>query len=123
MWNKTKQFSESGVKGWEIQHILTSRGKEITESSKKHLKDFKSNTCKYCKEVYDPQHLEVDHRIAMCFGGNNDVMNLQVLCINCHRVKSIVERGLVHHFREMGWIVKCMCGWKIFRRKVLDRWV
>jgi hypothetical protein len=41
-------------------------------------------TCNYCGDV----GLEVDHVIELAAGGENSIENLQVLCKNCHKIKT-----------------------------------
>jgi 5-methylcytosine-specific restriction endonuclease McrA len=41
--------------------------------------------CAICTAV---DQLEIDHIIALCLGGTNQVSNLQVLCHECHREKT-----------------------------------
>ena len=36
----------------------------------------------------DSERLEIDHILAVCNGGDNDVSNLQCLCKGCHRIKT-----------------------------------
>lgn len=38
---------------------------------------------------------DVDHKLARSHGGSNRQDNLQLLCPNCHRFKTLVERGLL----------------------------
>jgi hypothetical protein len=45
---------------------------------------------KYTK-VHPTSNLEVDHREPLWAGGNNDVENLWLLCIDCHKRKTATE--------------------------------
>lgn len=47
--------------------------------------------CCMCKRVVDLHDSELDHRIALQFGGDNDESNLWTLCIECHSGKSSRE--------------------------------
>lgn len=46
--------------------------------------------CVVCRELL-PAAYEVDHRVALQFGGTNHPSNLQALCRDCHGQKTIVE--------------------------------
>jgi 5-methylcytosine-specific restriction endonuclease McrA len=48
--------------------------------------------CKVC-DVLLHYTFEVDHAKPLFEGGSNDESNLQALCAQCHRVKSVQERG------------------------------
>ncbi|EGO4139718.1 HNH endonuclease [Escherichia coli] len=47
--------------------------------------------CCLCGRVVDLCDSELDHRIALQFGGGNEEMNLWTLCTECHRQKSVSE--------------------------------
>lgn len=47
--------------------------------------------CACCKEVWVSSRDEIDHIIPLEQGGSNDESNLQSLCINCHKEKSLKE--------------------------------
>ena len=38
-------------------------------------------------------NLEVDHRVPLSEGGDNDYANLWLLCVECHKAKTIAERS------------------------------
>lgn len=44
-----------------------------------------------CGRVVDLHDSELDHRIALQFGGDNETTNLWTLCIECHSGKSSRE--------------------------------
>ena len=48
--------------------------------------------CCLCRKVIDYRLSELDHRIALQFGGSNDVGNLWTLCPACHARKTADER-------------------------------
>lgn len=43
--------------------------------------------------VYPTSNLELDHKIALHVGGDNDFSNLQLLCNACHRTKTSKEQS------------------------------
>ncbi|WP_282748867.1 HNH endonuclease [Hafnia paralvei] len=47
--------------------------------------------CCMCQRVVDLYDSELDHRIALQFGGTNDETNLWTLCTDCHGGKSARE--------------------------------
>ncbi|EFX29993.1 hypothetical protein ECO5905_08653 [Escherichia coli O55:H7 str. USDA 5905] len=47
--------------------------------------------CCLCRRVVDLCDSELDHRIALQFGGGNEETNLWTLCTECHRQKSASE--------------------------------
>lgn len=49
--------------------------------------------CNKCEAVLNPRQLVVDHVIPVSYGGSfEDTRNHQVLCIQCHNVKTASER-------------------------------
>lgn len=48
--------------------------------------------CCLCGRVVDFLSSEMDHRIALQFGGNNELPNLWTLCKPCHASKTATER-------------------------------
>lgn len=48
--------------------------------------------CNSCRQVLH-WTFEVDHVVALCAGGSNEFSNLQALCVKCHKMKSMRERG------------------------------
>lgn len=49
--------------------------------------------CEQC-DWYDPtgRTLEVDHRIPLFMGGEDEFWNKWLLCIDCHRDKTVAEQ-------------------------------
>jgi 5-methylcytosine-specific restriction endonuclease McrA len=51
--------------------------------------------CNHCgRESDDPSFFDVDHVLAKSKKGTDDYSNLEVLCPNCHREKSLRENDL-----------------------------
>lgn len=47
--------------------------------------------CRVCKEDVREYAWDIDHILALCDGGTNEDSNLQLLCCNCHAVKTRTE--------------------------------
>lgn len=47
--------------------------------------------CCMCGRVVDLHDSQLDHRVALQFGGNNDETNLWTICTECHTGKSARE--------------------------------
>ena len=48
--------------------------------------------CNHCKNMLNPDTTDIDHKVELCDGGINDILNLQALCCNCHRKKTAISR-------------------------------
>lgn len=44
-------------------------------------------------KVHPTSNLEVDHRTPLSCGGDNSLSNLWLLCIDCHKAKTVQERS------------------------------
>ena len=54
-------------------------------------------SCECCGlENSERSFFDGDHRVPRSAGGDNSVENLQILCPNCHRVKSIAEQKYIN---------------------------
>ncbi len=53
-----------------------------------------------CHEALEAPHWHVDHIVALHHGGDHSEGNLRILCIRCHKWKSIQEQryGLSWNF-------------------------
>ncbi|ACI35603.1 HNH endonuclease [Escherichia coli] len=60
-------------------------------SLKRHIWLRDAGQCCLCGRVVDLCDSELDHRIALQFGGGNEETNLWTLCTECHRQKSARE--------------------------------
>lgn len=60
-------------------------------SLKRHIWLRDAGQCCICGRVVDLCDSELDHRIALQFGGGNEETNLWTLCAECHRQKSARE--------------------------------
>jgi len=65
--------------------------RSVSESRKKLVAGQQHWRCALCRELLPPTY-EVDHIVRLEFGGSNEVNNLQALCPNCHRMKTMVEK-------------------------------
>lgn len=52
--------------------------------------------CEQCKtDIPDMHDREIDHKLAIVFGGEHSADNIQILCKKCHKRKSSEERSLI----------------------------
>lgn len=71
--------------------------KKIPSHVKKYVAWGQKWTCNICKNML-PANFEIDHIVALCNGGTDDVNNLQALCPNCHSTKTIHDLHTEYHF-------------------------
>ena len=50
---------------------------------------------------------QIDHRVALCLGGSDEKRNLQVLCYECHAIKTIEDVSEYHRRKSLQRIAKC----------------
>ena len=46
--------------------------------------------CKICRKMLTST-CQIDHKLPLCKGGNNDISNLQILCLECHALKTRID--------------------------------
>jgi hypothetical protein len=61
--------------------------RNVTERTKKIVASNQQWKCLHCNSILDYTY-EIDHKIPLYKGGNNDINNLQALCRNCHGKKT-----------------------------------
>lgn len=71
------------------EHRRVSGSARVSLKRRIYVRD--SGQCCMCCRVVDLCDSELDHRIALQFGGDNDESNLWTLCIKCHSGKSARE--------------------------------
>lgn len=60
----------------------------VTPKVKKIVASAQQWKCAHCNSLLDATY-EIDHIQPLCKGGNNDRINLQALCRNCHGKKTL----------------------------------
>ena len=68
----------------------TSTKRSVSETKKKYVAANQDWTCGNCSTRLD-HTFEIDHKIRLEYGGDNDVSNLIALCRNCHGKKTALE--------------------------------
>lgn len=63
----------------------------VRVSLKRKIYERDGGCCCMCQRVVDLRDSQLDHRIALQFGGTNDESNLWTLCAVCHTGKSARE--------------------------------
>jgi hypothetical protein len=56
-----------------------------------------NNICKGCDSLLDKK-FHIDHIRPLSNGGSNDIKNLQALCVECHKNKTLNEKANCEHF-------------------------
>ena len=62
----------------------------IDDTTRNEIINAFNKKCAVCELECD--YFEIDHIVPVCVGGNNDTDNLQPLCKDCHKNKSLRER-------------------------------
>ncbi|WP_277971760.1 HNH endonuclease [Pantoea agglomerans] len=91
---KTLQPRLKAINTWRIKPVY-GEARRISGSARVSLKRRvyvrDGGHCCMCQRVVDLHSSELDHRIALQFGGSNNEDNLWTLCIECHSGKSARE--------------------------------
>jgi len=68
----------------------------MTEPERRLILEKQGNMCAgaNCKLTMSGRAYDIDHKISIQFGGDNQESNLQALCADCHRKKTDFERTL-----------------------------
>ena len=56
--------------------------------------------CAICKRKLDPHNYHIDHKKPLALGGKNTLSNLQLLCPNCHSLKSKEDQKKIAEKRK-----------------------
>ena len=79
----------------QMRRMMNSGGssskRSVSETKKKYVASQQGWKCAGCSSVLDAT-FEVDHKIDLQYGGNNQVTNLHALCRNCHGKKGMMNR-------------------------------
>ena len=73
--------------------------KKISKKVREEIVNSQNNTCNQCERSLS-KYFQIDHRVALQYGGTDDVDNLQALCSECHCKKSIIENALRHKIQD-----------------------
>jgi len=65
--------------------------RDVSEATKNGVRWGQGNKCIICGSTVK---LEVDHRRALMNGGTNDILNLALLCDDCHTAKTKYDNSL-----------------------------
>ena len=65
--------------------------RRVSETIKKVVAANQQWHCNMCQNMLDASY-EVDHKVPLYKGGDNNVNNLQALCRNCHGKKTIYDK-------------------------------
>jgi len=90
---------------WVIHRTRNKIPNSKSQSSiKKELVGERGKVCYICsKEV---PYIELEHKIPVCVGGSIvDKNNLDLICLNCHRKKTGIDKRIFNLFKKLGLII------------------
>lgn len=87
--NRVSMFDTRRVKPMVSETIRLSGATRATMKRKVYVRD--GGCCRMCSRVVDLCESELDHKVALQFGGSNEPDNLWTLCVECHSVKTAAE--------------------------------
>ena len=93
---KVKRCSKVCTRCGIVKRLQKGKGAVCSECQRKPYRRHRKDACESCG--WKPptiKVLEVDHIVAKADGGTDDPANLRTLCPNCHRLKTLAERGLL----------------------------
>jgi 5-methylcytosine-specific restriction enzyme A len=65
--------------------------RKVTPTMKRRVAASQDYRCATCK-IGPLADYDIDHKIPLASGGSNDIENLQMLCVSCHRLKTSIEK-------------------------------
>lgn len=73
----------------------TVQRKTLSAHAKATLAAKQGNCCAICNEELQKHLTDIDHKIALHLHGSNDPhTNLQAICVECHRLKTVMENQI-----------------------------
>jgi len=107
-FTKIKKFKTMTTKT--TTTTATEKRKITTLKTRLKVKDQQKSQCAICGQMLGFRY-HIDHKQALCLGGQNVFSNLQALCLICHDNKTFLEIMLFHQ-QKYG---RCMwCNQKLF---------
>ena len=73
--------------------------KKLNANERNQVRENQDNLCGICKKDIT-KVFEIDHVIALQYGGTNTMDNLMALCCECHSTKSIAENKCRNEIKE-----------------------
>jgi len=67
------------------------------KTRKSFLYEIQLGKCQKCHKGFAKNVLTVDHIKPKSIGGNNSLLNLQLLCFKCHNQKTIVDTVMIKY--------------------------
>lgn len=96
-WHKAcwSALEPETAQGWKtLCEEVYKRDKYTCQTCHKDVLDFRA-AARYNKRPYS-----VDHKVALCLGGKHQLDNLQLLCVECHKLKSKEDLGKLAGLRK-----------------------
>ena len=76
------------------------RRRSISKSDIRKLWERQKGRCARCGKKLNPHAYHVDHKRPLALGGSNSIRNLQLLCPECHMLKTQEDRKKISKKRR-----------------------
>ena len=86
------QYSTPQMNRMMSSGVKTQQRRVVSETKKKYIASQQNWKCKKCNNQLS-YTFEIDHRVSLENGGSNHVTNLDALCVQCHKEKTL-EKNL-----------------------------
>jgi 5-methylcytosine-specific restriction endonuclease McrA len=73
---------------------ITWSADNIQPNARTLLYSIQGGKCKKCNERFEKEELTIDHIKPLAQGGDGSLVNKQLLCIDCHREKTVLDTAV-----------------------------
>tara|TARA_Y100000741_G_scaffold308906_1_gene252154 strand:- start:252 stop:818 length:567 start_codon:yes stop_codon:yes gene_type:complete len=89
LYNNTQEYMTPQTKRMMNSGMNTTK-RSVSETKKKYVASKQNWKCKKCDEQLKAT-FEIDHKIDLRYGGTNHIDNLEALCAECHKEKTMMS--------------------------------
>lgn len=78
-----RQYNTSNNKQYQLK-----KRRKLNNNERFALSFRQQHKCNHCKKELEPLLFDFDHIVPLCIGGRDELDNIQILCVSCHRLKT-----------------------------------
>lgn len=107
-------------------HARLQSQEKIKKSRRKHdrykIAASRGYKCGICREILG-EHFDIDHIEPFAISFNDEESNLQALCLDCHRTKTLSDLKLIKKYKTLGTSDKlCIACGSIYSKYFPECW-